>query len=53
MPAPDHPLTFRIHIQNQLRLKEAARSSKWLKMLDHWKEQVGTEKLRKRVYKGE
>ena len=36
----------------QLRLKETARSRKWLKMLDHWKDHVGTEKLRKRVYKG-
>ena len=41
-----------IPVVSQIRRKEVARSSKWLKMLDKWKDHVGTEKLRQRIYKG-
>lgn len=46
------------HSRNkQIREKEARRSSKWLKMLDHWKDHFDSskepkEKMRKRVFKG-
>ncbi|KAI1301507.1 USP6 N-terminal-like protein [Halotydeus destructor] len=52
---PSHLPEKLTEFENKLREKEAARSSKWLKMINDdksWEKYANTDKLRKRVYKG-